>query len=368
MADLDSIAPQFRLATERWPEAPTLSNHYKAVAECHAGIGHSLIATVKSFIECVCITILGEFGRPMPCSNPSTTELLVEALDALGLQNTRGASKISKLLSAHNKMADALTEMRDENDPVAHGRDGFLDTLTTNECRAFLITADTILALLLSAYEGKEPNLQYTREPYDRFAHLNERIDRSVTVEAVIEDGDETQLVVFKVRGTDPTDETEIRAEPSKVLYALDRTAYVGFLESSPAKAVSPQASAQAVPAESLATSGPAPPTATLVSTYQGMLSPVKASLDQYLESLQLQISVAAPDGGNLSDSLLATAEQHIGLDWTKREALQAAMKVALRRTLVRFGIEQSHADKTAENLVFWLKTQTAGLTGTEHA
>jgi hypothetical protein len=39
MADLDSIAPQFRLAMERWPEAPTPTNHYKAVAECYAGSG-----------------------------------------------------------------------------------------------------------------------------------------------------------------------------------------------------------------------------------------------------------------------------------------------------------------------------------------
>jgi hypothetical protein len=111
MPDLDIIAPQFRLATERWPDAPTLANHYKAVVECYAGTGHSLIASVKSFIECICLTLLGEFGKTMPTSDPSTTELLVEALKTLGLQNSRGASKIDKILSAHNKMADALNEM-----------------------------------------------------------------------------------------------------------------------------------------------------------------------------------------------------------------------------------------------------------------
>ena len=70
MADLDSIAPQFRLATERWPDAPTLANHYKAVAECYAGSGHSLIASVKSFIECVCLTLLGEFGKEVQSPIP----------------------------------------------------------------------------------------------------------------------------------------------------------------------------------------------------------------------------------------------------------------------------------------------------------
>src|SRR5207245_2632995 len=97
--------------------------------------------------------------------------------------NTRGASKVDKLLSAHNRLTDALSEMRNENDPVAHGKDGFLETLTVNERRAFLLTADTILALLLSAYAGTEPDLQYTREPYDRFAHLHKRVDRTITVE-----------------------------------------------------------------------------------------------------------------------------------------------------------------------------------------
>jgi len=366
MPDLDSIAPQFRLATAHWPEAPTLLNHYRAVSECYAATGHGLIATVKSFIECVCLTILAEFGRPMPSSDPSTTELLVEALKPLGLENTRGASRIDKLLSAHNRMADALSEMRNANDPVAHGKDGFLDALTANECRAFLITADTILALLLSAHEGKEPNLQYTREPYDRFGHLNERIDRAVTLEAMVEDGEECQLLLLKVRGADTGDEIEIRVPPSKILYALDRTAYVGFLVLSPTQGAPPQPSAEPVgPAEAgeaMHAPEPAPPTPEVVRAYQGLLLPLKGSFDQHLESLGLPVAHLARDGANVSDSLLATAEQHMGLDWTEREPLQAGMKVALRRTLIRFGVAPRFADETASHLVSWLKIQAVGL------
>jgi len=366
MPDLDSIAPQFRLAMERWPEAPTLVNHYRAVSECYAGSGHGLIATVKSFIECVCLTILGEFGKPMPCSDPSTTELLVEALKPLGLENTRGTSGVNKLLAAHNRMADALSEMRNANDPVAHGRDGFLDALTANECRAFLVTADTILALLLSAHEGKEPNLQYTREPYDRFAHLNERIDRAVTLEAMVEDSEEGQLLLLKVRGTDAGDEIDIIVPPSKVLYALDRTAYVGFLVSSPIQAeplpARGEAGGAAVVTGSMHASEPTSLTPEVVSGYQGTLLPLKATFDQYLESLGLAIARLARDGANLSDSLLATAEQHMGLDWIEREPLQAAMKVALKRTLIRFAVEPERADNTAAHLVSWLKIQTVGL------
>ena len=142
MEPFDAFVPQFRRARERWQEAPTLASHYDAVVKSYEGIAYGIIASVKSFIECVCLTILGEFGKTVP-SETTTTFLLSEALRTLGLDSGRGASKVGKLLSAHNKMADALNEMRNEHDPVAHGKDGFLDTLTTNECRAFLVTADS---------------------------------------------------------------------------------------------------------------------------------------------------------------------------------------------------------------------------------
>lgn len=291
----------------------------------------------------------------------------MEALKAVGLQNSRGASRIDKLLSAHNKMADALSEMRNENDPVAHGKDGFLDALTANECRAFLITADTIVALMLSAYEGKEPNLESTRENYDRFAHFNERIDRAVSLEAIVEDEGESQLLVVKLRAGDQSDESQIRVLPSQLLYALDRSAYRTALNSSPLRAVSPPEPAPAIPAE-IPTPAFASPDAEVVSKYQGTLSPLKVSFDQHLESLGFAAPGMVMDGANLSDSLLATAEQQAGLDWAEREPLQAAMRVALRRTLTRFGFEKDRAEKTAVDLVSWLKTHVGGLASTEPA
>lgn len=89
-AELDELAPSYRAATERWPQAPTLASHYQAVSESFSGSGHGLIETVKSFVECVCLTILGEYGEPMPSGTPSTSELLVASLRLLGLSNTRG--------------------------------------------------------------------------------------------------------------------------------------------------------------------------------------------------------------------------------------------------------------------------------------
>jgi Abortive infection C-terminus len=368
MEDFDALVPHFCLAKDRWPQAPTLQNHYKAVKESYEGSAHGLIATVKSFIESLCLTVLGEFGKTMPSSEPSTTELLVEALRVLGLQNSRGASKLDKLLSAHNKLADALNEMRNENDPVAHGKDGFLDALTLNERRAFLLTADTILALILRAHDGKEPDLQYTREPYDRFQHLHERLDGAVTVESAIENEEDSQEIVITLRTGNLPDGIQLRIEPSRLLYAIDRTAYVELLTSSavPPAIITPAADVSAkAPPELRRAPEPESPVAEVVLSYQGFLSTLKESFDRYLDSLGLGPSVYPASGMNLRDSLLATAERSMGLDWAKREPLMAAMKVALRKTLRQFGIDSRRAEEGAEHLVSWFKIQAVGL---EHA
>ena len=373
MDDLDVLAPHFRRAKERWSEAPALSNHYKTVAQSYEGGGHGLIGTIKSFIECVCLTILGEFGKPMPSSDPSTTELLVEALKSLGLQSSRGASKVDKLLSAHNRMTDTLSELRNESDPVVHGKDGFLDTLTANERRAFLLTADTILALLLAAHDGTEPDLKYTREPYERFVHLHERVDRAVTVESAIEDDEGRQLVVVTLRTGSLREGIELRVEPSRLLYAIDRTAYTELLASSavePEAAPSPSEVTEEAQAavEPTRVSESAPPVAAVVASYEGALSPLKETLVEYLESLGVSAGGGAPAGASLHDSLLATAAPYMGLDWTTREPLLASMKVALRRALVQFGIDRERADQGAEHLISWLKIQAVGLKNTELA
>src|SRR5947199_739066 len=205
MADLDVLAPNYRRARERWPDAPTLSSGYEALVACFDGNCHGMVELVKSLIECVCLTILGEFGEPMLSSTPSTTELLVTALRPLGLQNTRGASKLDSVLSGFNKLTDALTDMRNEHGAVAHGKDAFLDGVTADHARAFLHAGDAILSLLLNALEGKEPDLTVTREPYEHFSHLNDRIDRAVGVTAHVDEEGDRPVVVFSVT-TDPQD------------------------------------------------------------------------------------------------------------------------------------------------------------------
>ena len=104
----------------------------------------------------------------MPSAQPSTTDLLVAALDPLGLKNTRGATKLDKVLSGFNRLADAIGDMRNEAGPVAHGKDGFLDAIAADHARAFLHAGDAILGILLNAFEGKQPDLIAT--PAARYA------------------------------------------------------------------------------------------------------------------------------------------------------------------------------------------------------
>lgn len=369
MADLDALAPNYRRAQQRWPDAPTLANYYEALSVCFAGNAHGLVEHVKSFIESVCLTIMGELREPMPSSTPSTTDLLVAALGPLGLRNSRGASKLDKVLSGFNKLADALTEVRNENGPVAHGKDGFLDAMTSDHARAFLHAGDAILGVLLNALEGKQPDLTVTREPYESFPHLNERIDRAVSIEVKVDEDGDHPMVVFSV-ATGPLGEAiELRVEPSRLLYGIDRDAYIEVLrtadlvasevEDDEKKEEKQAALLEAVESSRIAASTPTASLTKLVAVYSGLLDPLRASVEEFLVAEGVNTAQVIKGDKKFIDSLLETAEQNMGLDWKQRVLLQARLKVACKRVLVQFGTAQELAEKVAGRLVAWLLIQT---------
>lgn len=365
MADLDALAPNYRRARQRWPDAPTLTECHEALSACFESNSHGLVEHVKSFIESVCLTIMGEWREPMPSPTPSTTDLLIAALNPLGLRNTRGASKLDKVLSAFNRLADALTEMRNENGPVAHGKDAFLDPLATDHARAFLHAGDAILGVLLSALEGKQPDLTVTREPYERFPHLNGRIDRAVSVEAHIDEDGERPMVVFSVATGSQGDTIELRVEPSRLLYGIDRSAYIevlrtanlAFTEADNDGEEGLAAPVSVAPPDIGATSADLPLT-EVRAAYKGGLEPLRIGLRDFLGAEGVDPTGVVEKGGRLLDSLLATVEQNMGLDWKRREPLQARLKVACKRILVHFGSASAKAEKVAERLVAWLRIQ----------
>lgn len=367
MPELDSVAPNYRRAQRRWPDAPTLTKCHEALRACFDTNANGQVEHVKSFIESVCLTIMGELREPMPSATPSTTDLLTAALRPLGFQSRRGASKLDKVLSGFNRLASALTEMRDENGPLAHGKDAFLDPLTADHARAFLHVGDALLGVLLNALEGKQPDLTVTREPYESFPHLNERIDRAVSVKARIDGDGERPMVVFSI-ATGPQDEAiELRVEPSRLLYGIDRSAYIEVLRTADlvvAEAEEPDdeevestASGAEGPthADVLRSEGPSK---ELLTTYAGPLEPLRPGLEAFLRAEGIDASEAVVEGAQLMDSLLATAEQNMGLDWKGRESLQARLKVSCKRVFVQFGLLSERADRLAGRLVAWLQVQ----------
>ncbi len=361
---LDTLAPHFRQAMERWPDAPTLRNHYFAVSESWHGTRHGLVETVKSFLECVCLTILGEYGKQMSGTRASTTEIFVEALRLLGLENTREGGNLNRLLSAHNRLSDALSDMRNENGPVAHGKDGFLDSLTANQVRIYLLTVDTLIALLLAALKGTEPDLKYTREPYERFLHLHKRIDASVSVETTVDYDSDTPVIVVNMSTAGLPDGVELRIEPSRLLYAIDRTVYVEILSASAEKAGEEDVKSVSLVTEASTISSKevAEPHSEIVETYSGYLLPLADKLRRYIRTLNLPGMSIPPAEKGFINSLLATAEANMGIDWSKRDSFKARMKVALRRTLTRFGLADDVARTCAEHLMKWFLSQTGGL------
>lgn len=367
MADLDALAPNYRRAQQRWPDAPTLAKCHEALNTCFAGDAHGMVEHVKSFVESVCLTIMGELREPMPSSTPTTTDLLVAALGPLGLRNTRGANKLDKVLSGFNRLADALTEMRNDDGPVAHGKDAFLDAVTADHARAFVHAGDAILSVLLNALEGKQPDLTVTREPYESFPHLNDRIDRAVSVVARIDEDGDRPMVVFSVATGSQGEAIEIRVEPSRLLYGIDRSAYIEVLrtadlvaaEAEDAEEEEEEQTAAPEPVEPAGLGAePAAIVTELVPIYCGLLEPLQSGVEGFLIAEGLEPAGVAEGGTRLIDSLLATAEQNMGLDWKQREPLQARLKVACKRVLVQFGSTPEKAEDVAERFVAWLGVQ----------
>jgi len=353
MIPLDELVPNYRRARDRWSDAPTLARHYDTVEEAYGGSGHSLIESVKSYVECVCRTILADYGAAVD-GNASTTDLLVAALDRLGLRNSRGASRFDRVLSAHNKLADALSDVRNHDAPIAHGKDGFLDALANHHVRLYLLTGDTILSLLLGAIDGSEPNLIHTREPYERFEHFNSAIDRAVGVQAEVDYDD--GVVVLEFRTPALSEGLKLRVEPSRLLYGMDRAAYVEILESLPSTfEVEEEADETGAEAEAalppLAAAVPSPVRPQIVKSYAGRFAALKPGL----EGLLSDQGVASTAAKRVLDSLLAAFDEAAVLDWQQREPMRARVLVALKRVLKTAGPKHPPPDKLAAVLLQWL-------------
>jgi hypothetical protein len=222
--------PGIREACSHWRDAPMLQQTFEELERALAEDNDACIDSAKAIVEVVCQIILQELDSP---SNPVRP---VEALPTFGAWVSAAVRALKlgdirhtgfqKLVSQHKKLTDALGELRNEAGTASHGREGFLQRLSVHHHRSAVLSADAIVTFLHQAYLEAELDLVRTREPYERFDHLHRMIDVQVSLQADVDEEGSLTVDVTLPSG----DVLQLRVEASRLLYQLDRDAYVEAL------------------------------------------------------------------------------------------------------------------------------------------
>jgi hypothetical protein len=222
--------PGIREACSHWRDAPMLQQTFEELERALAEDNDACIDSAKAIVEVICQIILQELDSPSnpvrPVESlPTFGAWMSAAVRALKLGDIRH-NGFQKLVSQHRKLTDALGDLRNDAGTASHGREGFLQRLSVHHRRAAVLSADAIVTFLHQAYLEAELDLVRTREPYERFGHLHELIDAHVSLQA---DVDEEGFLTIDV--TLPSgDVLPLRVEASRLLYQLDRDAFVEAL------------------------------------------------------------------------------------------------------------------------------------------
>jgi hypothetical protein len=188
------------------------------------------IDCAKTVVEVVCQTIVTSFHsqqnrlRPQQ-ETPSLSDWLSAAVKALKLGDVRD-DKFKKLVSSHHRLSDALNDLRNKAGPASHGKDPYLERLAIHHRRSAVLAADAIVAFLHKAYLDAQLDPASSREPWERFEVENALIDAQVGL-AIDHDGDDSPTLRFLLPGGE---ELPIKMEISRLLYLIDRGAYVEAL------------------------------------------------------------------------------------------------------------------------------------------
>jgi hypothetical protein len=222
--------PGIREACLHWRDAPMLQQTFEELERALAEDNDACIDSAKAIVEVVCQIILQELDTPSNPVRPAEAlptfgAWMSAAVRALKLGDIRH-NGFQKLVSQHKKLTDALGELRNDAGTASHGREGFLQRLSVHHHRAAVLSADAIVTFLHQAYLEAELDLVRTREPFERFDHLHELIDAHVSLQANV---DEDGFLSVNVR-LPSGDVLPLRVEASRLLYQLDREAYVEAL------------------------------------------------------------------------------------------------------------------------------------------
>lgn len=252
--------------------------------------------------------------------------------------------------------------LRNERGVVGHGKDGFLDALESDHLRSFLFVGDAICGLLLAAYQNVEPNLSFTREPFDRFQRKSALLDRAVAITAEVEATDDAiPYLVVELRVGPGQVPTTLRIEPSRLLFHVERDAYVDLLSQSQLLDDQERVStAEEEEAALVETVGPSSVSVDVETRriiapskreYRGTLDPIRNDFAALLTPLNLP----AEEHNRLIENLLTEAENDMGPDWRVRDSLQASTRVAFAAAMRQEGIQAQRAKQEAARLQRWL-------------
>ncbi len=222
--------PGIREACTHWRDAPMLQQTFEALERTLDQDNDACIDCAKTVVEVVCRVIVDSFHTSLaplkPAQEtPTLSDWLSAAVRALKLGDIRD-EKFKKLVSSHHKLADALNDLRNKAGPASHGKDPYLERLAIHHRRTAVLAADAIVAFLHKAYLDAQLDPASSREPWECFGTHNEVIDRHVGL-TVVTDDDGVPSLNFLLPGGDVI---PLKIEVSRLLYQLDREAYVEAL------------------------------------------------------------------------------------------------------------------------------------------
>lgn len=222
--------PGIREACEHWRDAPMLQQTFEALEYSLEQDNDACIDCAKTVVEAVCRVVVDSFHSQKnslkpPQETASLSDWLTAAIRALKLGDVRD-DRFKKLVSSHHKLADALNDLRNTAGPASHGKDPYLERLTEHHRRSAVLSVDAIVAFLHKAYLDVQLDPISSHEPWERFATHNALIDAHIGLAVGAEDED-SAILRFMLPGGE---ELAVSIEVSRLLYQLDRDAYVEAL------------------------------------------------------------------------------------------------------------------------------------------
>lgn len=221
--------PGIREACGHWRDAPMLQHTFEALQSSLESDSDASIDAAKGLVECVCRVVIDQLDDPAaplkPRDEAPITQWVSVAIRLLRPSEVRDR-QFADLIKHHNGLAESLRVLRNDAGPLSHGKDGFIQTLTVYHRRAAILAADALVAFLHRAYLDAQLDPISSREPWERFAENNALIDAHVGLSVGAEDGDAPTLRFLLPGG----DELPISIQVSRLLYQLDRDAYVEAL------------------------------------------------------------------------------------------------------------------------------------------